>query len=60
METVIHLVLMEMAIGADNRKKHSMTRLDLAVECFFYVKSEIINRSALTAPPALTAVGYAS
>lgn len=60
METVIHLALTEMAIGADNAKKHSMTRFNLAVECFFYVKSEIMNRSALTAPPALTAVGYAS
>ena len=38
METVIHLALMEMAIGADNGKKHSMTRFDLAIECFFLRK----------------------
>lgn len=57
MAMVIHPVLMAMATGADNSKKHSMTRLNLVIECFFYVKSEMINRSALTAPPALTAVG---
>ncbi len=57
METVIHLVLMAMAIGAGKSKKHVAPRIKSWRNMLFYMNNEIININALTAPPALTAVG---